>query len=137
MMIRACCVYTVEAAEASQHQGPGSVARKDAETALENLSQGSYQDTDFLQVLQSVFCLPADEHSSDSAPGNVGTNKCCGTKTVVVAGSMSVTGVFDGRDQCLTAFDAHLGQLGLQQGNLSFQLLFVLHSHQKSRHVQS
>ncbi len=86
-MICACCVYTVEAAEASQHQGSSSVARTDAETALEKLPQGSYRDTGFFQVSQSAFRLPADVHSSYSPPGNVGTNKCCGTMTVVVAGS--------------------------------------------------
>jgi len=85
-MIRAFCVYTVEAAEASQHQDSSSVARKDAESALGDLPQGSYQDTGFFQVSQSVFCLPADAHSSYSAPGNVGTSKCCDAKTVVVAG---------------------------------------------------
>ena len=63
------------------------MARKDAETALDGLPQGSYQDTGFFQVSQSVLRLPADAQSSYSAPGNVGTNKCCGTKTVVVAGS--------------------------------------------------
>ncbi len=49
---------------------------------------------------------------------------------------MSVTGVFDGRDQCLTAFDAHLGQLCLQQDLVSFQLLFVLYLRQQNQHVQ-
>ncbi len=63
-------MYTVEAAEASQHQGSSSLARKDAETAIEDVSEGSYQDTGFFQMSQSAFCLPADAHSSYSAPGN-------------------------------------------------------------------
>ncbi len=70
MMISTCCVYTVGAAEASQRQGSSSMARKDAETTLKNLSQGSYKDTGFFQASQSVFCLPADAHSSYLPPGN-------------------------------------------------------------------
>ena len=49
---------------------------------------------------------------------------------------MSVTGVFDGRDDCLTAFDAHVSQLCLQQDIVSFQLVFVLHLRQENQHVQ-
>ena len=136
MMICACCVCTVAAAEASQHQGSGSVARKDAETALDGLPQGSYQDTGFFQVSQSVLRLPADAHSSYAAPGKCWYKQVLWYKDSCSCWIVSVTGVFGGRDHCLTAFDAHVSQLCLQQDIVSFQLVFVLHLRQQNQHVQ-
>lgn len=137
MMIRTCCVTTVEAAEASQHQGSSSMARKDAETASEKLPQGSYQDTGFFQVSPSTFCFPADAHSSYSAPGNFATNKCCGTKTVVKCWVMSVTGVFDGREQCLTTVWCSLGPVVPTAGHcLDSAAVCAVNLRQQSQHVQ-